>query len=90
MSPQVSVIMAVLAALVLLAALGTGPRAMAQMLSFADLDGWDADDHGEGDAVAAELQELFADDAPPAAQGEAIASAHAWSPPKLSAVRLIM
>jgi membrane-bound lytic murein transglycosylase A len=34
-----------LAVVVLLAALGAGPRAMAQMLSFADLDGWDADDH---------------------------------------------
>jgi len=34
-----------LAVLVLLAAMSAGPRAMAQMLSFADLDGWDTDDH---------------------------------------------
>jgi len=46
-------------------------------------------DHREGDAVAPELKELLADNAPPANQRESVAPCHA-SPPKLSAERLII
>jgi hypothetical protein len=53
------------------------------------LDDGDADDHGEGDAVAAKLQKLLADDAPPASDREKAVAGHAW-PPKLSAERLII